>query len=225
MKSRIKTNRRWLLTMALFLLVSLVTTPMQAQVTIGTQEVPNPNALLDLKENAAGEATKGLLLPRVALDSITSATPMSGHVQGMVVFNTATSATSVTVSNRVSPGFYYNTGTQWEKLMWGYVNWFYMPSIAISTSALTVGPDNETIDLYAEYKKQFEGSQTTFVASAGAPAAIPYIPAAGDLYYYVTYFADDVLDIIGITANGVMSYRVIGTATDCSYVNIVFVLK
>ena len=226
MKTRKQTNGRWLSSLALFLIVLLTASNMQAQVTIGSQEVPDPNALLDLKENVGGTATKGLLLPRVALDSLSSFTPMAAHVAGMVVYNTATSASSVTVSNSVSPGFYYNTGTRWEKLMWGYVNWFYMPSIAISTNDLTPAGPDETIDLYAEYKKQFDGTQsTTATRSVGAPAVIPYIPAASDLYYYVTDYDNTVLSITSISATGVMAYRVIGAATDCSYINIVFVLK
>ena len=220
-----KTNVRLASCMALFILVSLMAGNVLAQVTVGSQEIPNPNALLDLKENAGGTASKGLLLPRVALASTSSAAPMAAHVQGMVVFNTATSATSVPLAERVSPGFYYNTGAKWEKLMWGYVNWFYMPSVSISTTTLTPTGTWLTLDLYAEYKKQFDGSQATFVSSAGAPTPIPYIPQATDMYYYVTHYPTDVLEIGTIAADGKMQYRVIGGATDCSYINIVFVLK
>ncbi|MDR1503046.1 MAG: hypothetical protein LBT43_11400 [Prevotella sp.] len=41
----------------------------QAQVTIGSNETPNVDALLDLTETSAGTSTKGLLLPRVSLSS------------------------------------------------------------------------------------------------------------------------------------------------------------
>ena len=220
--------KKLFLSLGLFALMSLMTTNGLAQVAIGVNAAPNENALLDLKENdvsGIGTATKGLLLPRVALDSVSSPAPMTAHVQGMVVYNTNTSG--VLIANKVSPGFYYNNGARWEKLFFGmgYTNWFYMPSIAISTGTVTPAGPDITIDLYAEYKKQFDGSQTTFVASAGAPGAIPYIPQAGDLYYYITYYDDTVFTISGIDANGVMSYKVIDAATDCSYVNIVFVLK
>ncbi len=42
-----------------------------AQVTIGSGNPPNTNALLDLKESGT-TSTKGLLMPRVALISTTS---------------------------------------------------------------------------------------------------------------------------------------------------------
>ena len=49
---------------------------------------------------------KGLLISRVALTSTTSASPLSAHVAGMMVYNTATIAD-------VLPGLYYNNGTKW----------------------------------------------------------------------------------------------------------------
>jgi len=149
---------------------------------------------------------------------------MTSHVQGMVVFNTHTSPTTyVPVADRVSPGFYYNTGSRWEKLMWGYVNWFYMPSISIPT---TPTGTMLTVELYNEYRRQFAGTDpTTFKASQDAPATIPHIPNSGDLYYYVTYYDPTVITIDRIDLNGDMHYTVIGAVTDCIYINIVFVLK
>ncbi|WP_185194854.1 hypothetical protein [Chryseobacterium antibioticum] len=64
---------------------------------------PNPNAVLDLFS-----ATKGLLNPRVALTSTASPAPLSAHVAGMLVYNTAT------VSD-VVPALYYNDGLKWVK--------------------------------------------------------------------------------------------------------------
>ncbi len=92
-----------------FLLVgfSLVT----AQVGIGISS-PNTNAALDITST-----NKGLLLPRIALVSTNSASPLSAHVAGMTVYNTATN-TSVAASP-VYPGEYYNDGTQWlRKSTW-----------------------------------------------------------------------------------------------------------
>ena len=51
-------------------------------------------------------ATKGLLVTRVALTSSTSPTPLTAHVAGMMVYNTATAADVV-------PGLYFNDGTKW----------------------------------------------------------------------------------------------------------------
>ena len=66
-----------------------------------TGTAPNTNAGLDVDF-----ADKGVLVPRVALTSTTSFAPLSAHVAGMVVYNTAT-------TGNVTPGFYYNNGTVW----------------------------------------------------------------------------------------------------------------
>lgn len=75
-----------------------------AQMGIGTNQ-PDNNAVLDLTAS-----NKGLLLPRIALTSTTSFAPLTGHVAGMTVYNTAT-------QNDVIPGYYFNNGTKW-----GYLN-------------------------------------------------------------------------------------------------------
>lgn len=77
------------------------------QTGIGTN-TPNASAVLEV--NAAD---KGLLLPRIALAETTSAAPMTAHVAGMVVYNTATSEAGPTA---VSPGLYYNDGSSWIRM-------------------------------------------------------------------------------------------------------------
>jgi len=77
----------------------LLTTPLKAQVTIGAQKDPDKNALLDLKQdNADNSSTKGLLLPRVKLNS----------------------------TGDVMPGVYYNDRTKWVGTQ--DKKWFYMPA-------------------------------------------------------------------------------------------------
>jgi len=70
---------------------------------------PNANAALDIVS-----MDKGLLPPRIALTSTTAADPLTAHVAGMVVYNTATTGT---VPTDVSPGYYFNTGIQWVKIL------------------------------------------------------------------------------------------------------------
>lgn len=210
----------------LFSFLTIFVLQSQAQVTIGSHNSPDEDALLDLKEGADGSSSKGMLFPRVALTSTDKADPMTAHVKGMVVYNTATTAyaTGTDMSTRVSPGLYYNDGSKWERLYMGYTNWFHMPSISIPTG--TTSTDWEYIDLYQRYKEQFTGADaTTFKASNDAPAVVPYIPQAQDLYYYITYYSSDVFQIEEISNTGIMKYKVIGAATDCSYINVVFVLK
>src|SRR5690606_23761191 len=93
------------------ILILLITTSqaIQAQTkikdgTIISSLLPDPNAILELESN-----NKGFLLPRLALDSTGLATPLTAHIAGMTVYNTATNAD-------VTPGYYYNNGTQWVKL-------------------------------------------------------------------------------------------------------------
>lgn len=83
---------------------------LQAQVTIGSNIEPDADALLDLKNTANPEAsTKGLLLPRVELNSTELASPLTAHVKGMAVYNTTT-------KNNVSPGYYFNDGAKWIRI-------------------------------------------------------------------------------------------------------------
>jgi len=62
-----------------------------------------PNVAAGLDVNFA---TKGLLIPRVALTGTSSASPLASHVAGMIVYNTAT-------AGDVTPGLYYNNGAKW----------------------------------------------------------------------------------------------------------------
>lgn len=66
----------------------------------------NSNALLD-----APSANKGALMPRTALASTASSTPLSAHVPGMLVYNTTNNLSSNPIS--VQPSLYYNDGAKW----------------------------------------------------------------------------------------------------------------
>jgi hypothetical protein len=83
---------------------------LEAQVTIGSNNKPDFNALLDLKGNVDGSSSKGLLLPRVALSSTTLASPLTAFVKGMTVYNTA-------IAGDVTPGYYYSDGSKWIRLV------------------------------------------------------------------------------------------------------------
>lgn len=87
----------------ILLLFLLVVTTVSAQIGVGTK-IPHSDAMIEVKST-----NKGLLLPRVALASTTSVSPLSSHVEGMSVYNTATTAD-------VTPGYYYNNGIKWLKL-------------------------------------------------------------------------------------------------------------
>ena len=89
----------------IFALLILTSTALSAQVGIGTTS-PNADALLELD---ATTNVGGLLLPRVTLTATGNFAPLSAHVQGMSVYNTAT-------VNNVVPGQYYNDGSRWVRI-------------------------------------------------------------------------------------------------------------
>ncbi|MDR6406513.1 MULTISPECIES: hypothetical protein [Chryseobacterium] len=91
----------------LFLVFVLSNSFLFAQVGIGTAS-PNINAILELNSS-----NKGLILPKVALTATNNAAPLTAHVAGMTVYNTATNTSSA--ANAVYPGEYYNDGTKWMR--------------------------------------------------------------------------------------------------------------
>ncbi|EHO15182.1 hypothetical protein HX045_06560 [Myroides odoratimimus] len=185
-----------------------------AQTKIGTSPDINKDAMLEVES-----ADKGLLLPRVELTSTTLANPLSAHVAGMTVYNTK-------AVNDVVVGFYYNDGTKWQQMVtkdYKAVKFFYMPSIVFDTSEDRVG---QTMNLFEEYKKQFSLQNSNHFVSEGAPTTgIPYFEKPTDLYYYVTSYDTDVFTIKSISKEGVMTYDVKAAATDCTIMNIIFVVK
>ena len=99
-----KSKKNLMLLISLLLMMSMANA--EAQMRVGGSIEPDPNAILDLNSNDTNNGTKGLLLPRVALVATTDASPLTMHVKGMYVYNTAT-------ANDVLPGAYYNDGTKW----------------------------------------------------------------------------------------------------------------
>lgn len=96
-----------------FILLSLV---LSGHIAIGQAKIsnfqstngPNTDAILELEGK-----NKGLLMGTVALENILSASPMSKHEIGIIVFNTATSGSE---PNNVKPGLYYNDGIMWQRM-------------------------------------------------------------------------------------------------------------
>jgi uncharacterized protein GlcG (DUF336 family) len=79
-----------------------------AQLKVGANPTSiNSNSVLEMEST-----NKGMLLPRLGLSSTSSFAPLSAHIAGMVVYNTAT------VSD-VTPGYFYNDGSKWVRLAGG----------------------------------------------------------------------------------------------------------
>ena len=86
-------------------IITMISVISFAQVKIGANATNvNANSVLELESS-----TKGVLFPRVALTGTANVAPLAAHVQGMTVYNTATTAD-------VTPGMYTNSGTAWVKL-------------------------------------------------------------------------------------------------------------
>ncbi|MBK9729032.1 MAG: hypothetical protein WAR77_04755 [Saprospiraceae bacterium] len=80
-------------------------TTLHAQIKVGNNpSTLDPNAALEIES-----VNKGLLLPRLALSSTTSTTPLSSFVPGMFVYNIST-------TNDITPGIYYSDGLKWIKV-------------------------------------------------------------------------------------------------------------
>ena len=79
----------------------------EAQIGIGTT-TPSSSSQLDVTST-----TKGVLIPRIALTSLTSASPITSPTTSLLIYNTATAGTSPA---NVTPGFYYWNGTAWVRL-------------------------------------------------------------------------------------------------------------
>jgi hypothetical protein len=65
---------------------------------------PKASAMLDIKA-----ASKGLLIPRISLDSTLLASPVTAPETSLLVYNTAT-------IHDVKPGYYYWNGAAWVRL-------------------------------------------------------------------------------------------------------------
>jgi len=99
------TNIKTLLILALVVLLCSNQNIAQ-NVGIGeTTFTPDANAMLEVQSDS-----KGFLPPRLALIETTNFAPLTAHVDGMVVYNTAT-------ANDVVPGLYVNDGTKWVALL------------------------------------------------------------------------------------------------------------
>jgi len=103
--------RKTLLLASIFTLMSVVT--LKAQVTIGTNQAPNPDAVLDL---ITPDNNKGFLPPRIALVAPHDPAPLSAHVEGMIVYNTAN------VPDSLEEGLYVDNGTRWVHLVYAALN-------------------------------------------------------------------------------------------------------
>lgn len=130
---------------------------------------PNANADLEL-----GSTNKGLLVNRVALTDVTAVAPLTAHVAGMMVYNTATAGTA---PNNVTPGYYYNDGTKWIKVGGGTAEpWFGTDDKAEATlntediytmGKVGIGVDTPETDFHVKNSEDANVIVETLKASGG----------------------------------------------------------
>lgn len=200
MKTLLKTAYKGILPV----LFAMASVSAHAQTGINTQ-TPNASSALDVSST-----TKGVLVPRL---STTDKNNIPSPATGLMLFDTTQNCLVV---NKGTP-----SAPVWDCTLLLNRKSFYMPSINIPTNASLVGT-TQTKNLYGQYASEFG---TPKLASAGAPASIPYFGNPTDLNYYVTYYDSALIQITGIDANGVMTYKLLKTANLDSYINIVFMPK
>jgi hypothetical protein len=130
---------------------------------------------------------------------------------GQTVFNTNENCLNV-----------YN-GTEWESMcaVPPYLSkWFYMPSVVFDVSTQGIG---FTKDLYQEYVSRFNAPKV--ISAASSSTSIKTALNRTDLIYFILDYDDTVFSNMSIDENGVMTYDIIGDATDATYMNIVFMAK
>lgn len=160
----------------LFLILSFSTF---AQVGIGTTN-PNSNAKLDITSTVAEPG--GLLLPRLALTGTANTTPLAAHVAGMTVYNTAT-------AGDVTPGYYYNDGSQWVRIAAASVpsnDWTILGNSGLNANNNFLGTtDNVALRFRTNNADRFEIS-TGNAASRGRLRAFENGDAAAPIYSWAS---------------------------------------
>ncbi len=173
-----------------------------AQVGINTP-TPDQSSALDIYSQS-----KGMLIPRL---TTAKRDAISNPANSLMIYDTDKKCLSQNIGTPSKP--------DWLCISGNTVKMFYMPSVSFDTSK---NANAQTKDLYTLYKNQFGSPKAK---SNSAPASIPFFPSSQDLYYYVTDADPNVFSNISISDNGVMTYDVKAAATDCSFINIVFVVK
>ena len=196
-----------------------------AQVTIGSLDTPN--ATLDVKSQAANATSHdGIIAPKLTGDELArkTTTAYSDNQNGALVYVTAAASianqTGKTVNVKTQGYYYYDSANSvWVSFSKNKPEWFYMPPTLINTAPGT----GKIIDLFAKYNT----SVTHAIKSGGADFSqvVDSIGTAENYDYYVVGYDETVFDNISISPEGVMTYDVVGRATEESYITIIFVRK
>ena len=175
-----------------------------AQVGINTTN-PDPFSALDISSE-----TKGLLIPRLQLDSYSEQIGDEANALSLMVYNLGSSA--------VPKGFYYWNGALWIAIgaeNSKASNFFYIPSIVLPTiishdlitnDEFYVYKDNFfEVNLLGLFKRQF----STSIKSSENATLEEFITSPNDLYdYFVTYHDPAIFKNITVSEDGILKYQV-----------------
>jgi hypothetical protein len=126
---------------------------------------PNVNSELEVQST-----TKGILLPRLALVSSTSFSPMLAHVEGMFIYNTATVAD-------VTPGIYHNDGSKWIKSGGGTLS---TNNLAVQNLPVTFNNINWNINSGSNARVNLNTANANLIITNTSPGGYGTIIAAQD---------------------------------------------
>lgn len=143
-----KTKITALLPSLILILIQLCSTDVKSQNigVNGTGGNPHPSALLDV--DASATPSLGILIPRIALQAINLAAPVSSPATSLLVYNTASASTG---TNAVSAGYYYWDGIKWVRFAYSASgssanDWNILGNISTNSSTNFLGTtDNQDL--------------------------------------------------------------------------------
>lgn len=97
---------------------------------------PDPSALLDI--DAATTPSLGILIPRISLQAVNLASPVTSPATSLLVYNLASAGSG---TNAVVPGYYYWDGTKWLRLANGF-NATDSQTLSVTGNTLTISNGN-----------------------------------------------------------------------------------
>src|SRR5690554_759405 len=152
---------------SLFITFLLFTLSATAQVGIGTT-TPASGALLDLTST-----DRGLLVPRVSINNLGTAAPVTAPTTGLLVWNTFTGA-------GIGVGYHYWNGTRWIPLGNGGVDWALGGNNIVATNFLGT-TNNQPLNIRTNNNERMrvQANGQTTVGFAGAANAGDQFSAVG----------------------------------------------